>query len=112
MAGEPLTVARASGVRLAGSGVSPLCPAFRGAAPGRLPAPGGAHDDKEKMVAADPRAARGAPAPTGTVRFAWRGRDVTRPLPIDDEQAETFARWLEVLQATGVPYALGGAYVT
>jgi hypothetical protein len=63
-------------------------------------------------VAADPRTVQREPAPPGTVRFAWRGQTITRPLPIDEEQAAVFARWLAVLRATGLPYALGGAYVT
>jgi hypothetical protein len=63
-------------------------------------------------VAADPRVAHPAPAAPGTVRFSWRDRDIERPLPIDDEQAGVFARWVALLQASGVPYALGGAYVT
>lgn len=63
-------------------------------------------------MAADPWPAPGAPALPGVVRFAWHGREIARPLPIDDEQAGVFAGWVALLQASGVPYALGGAYVT
>ena len=45
------------------------------------------------------------------MRFTWHGAEIARPLPIDDEQAAVFATWLQVVRRTGVPCALGGAYV-
>jgi hypothetical protein len=44
------------------------------------------------------------------LRLSLQGRPVERPLPIESLRADTYARWLRILNATGAPYAVGGAY--
>lgn len=48
--------------------------------------------------------------PRALLELSWRGRDLARPLLIDAAQAHVFSRWLTVMNQTGVPYAVGGAY--
>ncbi len=45
------------------------------------------------------------------LRLVRDGREITRPLPLDPAQTAVFRAWLEIARASGVPYALGGAYV-
>ena len=46
----------------------------------------------------------------GLLRFWWRGRDVVLPVHLEAEQAAVYAHWLTLLNETGVPYTVGGAY--
>jgi hypothetical protein len=49
-------------------------------------------------------------ASAGELELSFRGRAVVRPLYLDPAEADLFLRWLTILQKTGVPFALGGAY--
>jgi hypothetical protein len=44
------------------------------------------------------------------LKITWRGRQIVRPVPIQDEESSTFIRWLDVLNDAHIPYAVGGAY--
>jgi hypothetical protein len=59
------------------------------------------------MTASLPRHHDADPA---ALELVWRGRRQVRPVELDDAQAVTYRRWLQVLSLSGVPYALGGAY--
>lgn len=49
-------------------------------------------------------------AAAGVLELERGDRRVARPLFLDPGQALLFARWLMILNATGVPYVIGGAY--
>jgi hypothetical protein len=46
----------------------------------------------------------------GSLHVRFRGRPVERPLYLDAEEAQTFTGWLRIMNESGVPYAIGGAY--
>jgi hypothetical protein len=46
----------------------------------------------------------------GSLHATFRGRPVERPLYLDAAEAATFVRWLRIMNESGVPYAVGGAY--
>jgi hypothetical protein len=46
----------------------------------------------------------------GDLELSFRGRAVVRPLYLEQAEARLFRAWLEVMQRSGVPYAVGGAY--
>ncbi len=50
------------------------------------------------------------PGDTGVMRFTLHGDAVERPVFLNVLQADVYARWLRVLNGTGDPYAIGGAF--
>lgn len=44
------------------------------------------------------------------LRVSLDGEGVVRPVRLGDAQAQVYARWLALMNETGVPYGLGGAY--
>lgn len=46
----------------------------------------------------------------GSLIVTCGGRTVARAVYLDDEQAEVYAGWLRLLNETGIPYAVGGAF--
>jgi hypothetical protein len=58
----------------------------------------------------DTAAAWAPPEDEGVLRLSLHGRDLRRPLLLGPQQAGIYATWLRVLNGTGRPYAVGGAY--
>ncbi len=44
------------------------------------------------------------------LKLSLQGQAVARPVPIEPWRAATYARWLRILNETGDPYAVGGAF--
>ena len=55
-------------------------------------------------------AAAWTPPDDGVLRLTLQGREVRRPMLLGPRQAGIYGAWLRVLNDTGRPYAVGGAY--
>jgi hypothetical protein len=63
------------------------------------------------IVHADEQPREGtAPERRDSLELSWRGARILRPVSLDPVQADVYARWLRIMQGTGVAYAVGGAY--
>lgn len=61
-------------------------------------------------MAPDDAAVGPLPDDDGGLKLTLRGRAIERPVLLDVTQAQTYAAWLRILNGTGRPYAVGGAY--